>query len=181
MRIGDLLFFAPRIRFDQLDLDGTALPKQLQDRIAGYYLEPAEECCNKGHAFAAGVLLVSCIDAVARLRYGGGVGERFRRFAGEELTSFGTSNLAARLYEEFRNGLVHEGRLKRGGQFSFERRCTVEDVGGVLLINPQHLAAEVREALQGWVTELSADPAARATLATAIKADFAEDLALAGA
>ncbi len=181
MRIGELLFFAPGLRFDQLELDGAALPEQLQRRIAGYYLEPAEQCSNRGHAFAAGVLLVSCIDALARLRYGGGVGERFRTFAVEHLASFGDSKLAARFYDEFRNGLVHEARLKHGGQFSLERLSTVEDIGGVLLINPESLAGEVQEALARWVAELSADTTKRATLAATIKTDFADDLGLAGA
>lgn len=40
MKIGDLLFFAPGIRFDELDLTGAKLPEQLQQRIGGYYVEP---------------------------------------------------------------------------------------------------------------------------------------------
>ncbi|HEY3118006.1 MAG TPA: hypothetical protein VGK54_14785 [Chloroflexota bacterium] len=71
--------------------------------------------------------------------------------------------------------------VKHGAQFSLERSGTVEDVGGVLLINPQSLAGEVQEAVRRWVAELSADDAKRASLAGAIKTDFAEDFRLAGA
>lgn len=179
MKIGDLLFFAPGIRFDELDLTGAKLPEQLQQRIGGYYVEPSRECCKNGHAFAAGVLLVSCIDATARLRYGGGVGERFRRFAAEELASFSAPGLDARFYDEYRNGLVHEARLKRGAQFSLERPSTVEDVGGILLINPQRLADEVEVALKKWIGELTADTKKQAALVACVKTDFADDLAIA--
>lgn len=52
MKIGDLLYFAPGIRFDQVDLDGVGLPVQLHKRIEGLYILPAEECAARGHAFA---------------------------------------------------------------------------------------------------------------------------------
>ncbi len=121
---------------------------------------------------------MSGIDALARLRYGGGVSKRFQRFVAEELTSFRSSNLAARLYDEFRNALVHEARLKRGGQFSLEGHGTMEEIEGVLLINPQGLVGEIHEALTRWVVELSADTGQRAALANAIRTDFADDLRL---
>jgi hypothetical protein len=180
VRIGNLLFFAPGVRFDEVDLSGATLPRQLQKRLNGYYIEPAGECCRNGHAFAAGALLVSCIDAIGRLKYGGGVGvgDRFRRAAGE-LSSFAAPDLAARFYDEFRNGLVHEARLKRGGQFSLERDRTVEVLGGVLLVNPRRLVDEVRDSLTQWVTELCTDDTKRAKLATLLRRDFADDFRIA--
>jgi hypothetical protein len=113
MRLGDILYFAPGIRFDGVDVDGPRLPEQFKRRMVGFYLEPARECTRLSFAFAAGVLLVSCVDALARLRFGDGVGKRFKKFAAEELQSLSGGDVAERLYDEFRNGLVHEARLKK--------------------------------------------------------------------
>jgi hypothetical protein len=175
MKIGDFLYFAPGVRFGEVDLDGHKFPEQFGRRIDGFYIEPAEECAKCGYAFAAGVLLVTCIDALARLRSGGGVGERFCRFAGKELHSFGDRELAKRFYEEFRNGLVHEGRLKKGGQFSLETGATVEQTGEILLVNPKYLANEVRAALRSYLAILECDEGERVRLADALRNDLAED------
>lgn len=182
MRIGDVLYFAPGIPLSQVDLSGprcgTQLPEQFKRRMAGFYVEPAEQCAQGGHAFAAGVLLVSCIDALARLRFGGEVGKRFQKFACEALRSFSDDALAKRFYEEFRNGLVHEGRLKNGAQFSLQTRATVEPVDGILLVNPTYLAAEVRSALDAYVALATRDGAECGRLGAALWHDLEDDFRL---
>jgi hypothetical protein len=175
MRTGDLLYFAPEVRFDQVDLDGAGLPDQFQRRVEGFYIRPAAECAQAGFAFAAGVLLVSCIDALARLRLGGGVGKRFEKFTHDALSSFSGVDLAQRFYQEFRNGLVHEARLKKGGQFSLETKATVELLDGLLIINPRLLAEEVREALSAYRKLLDTDDQQRAALAKALRRDHIDD------
>jgi hypothetical protein len=181
MKIGDILYFAPKIHFGEVDLNGPRLPRQFKRRMAGFYVTPAEQCAQGGHAFAAGVLLVSCIDALARLRFGSGVGQRFKKFAREELQSFPNDDLAERFYDEFRNGLVHEARLKNGAQFSLDRQPTVEQLDGILLVNPKHLAAEVRSALDAYVDLLTRDDAERRKLAKALQEDLAVDFSVARA
>jgi len=182
MRVGDLLYFAPGIRFDQVDLDGPGLPEQFRQRIEGLYILPAEECAGRHHAFAAGVLLVSCVDALARLRFGNGVGgERFKKFAREQLKSFASGDLAERLYLEFRNGLVHEARLKEGGQFSLDVGSTVEQLQGLLLVNPRLLAVEVRSALDRYVALLRGEAKELAKLAHTLRQDHAKDFLVASA
>jgi len=104
MRIGEILYFAPGIRFDKVDLNGTGLPRQFECRIAGFYLDAADRCAKGSFAFASGVILVSCIDALARLRFNGGVGARFTKLIINELRSFKSGGLADRFYDEFRNG-----------------------------------------------------------------------------
>lgn len=180
MRIGDLLYFAPGIRFNQVDLHGPGLPQQFQQRIEGLYIRPVEECVACHHAFAAGLLLVSCIDALARLRFGNGVEKRFTKFAREQLASFITDDLASRFYLEFRNGLVHEARLKEGGQFSLETSVTVEKVNGLLLINPRLLAREVQSALETYVTLLKADSSKLQALVNALQRDHDKDFLFSG-
>ncbi len=181
MRVGDLLYFAPGIRFDEVDVDGPGLPDQFRQRIKGLHIVPAEECAERQHAFAAGVLLVSCVDALARLRFGNGVGDRFKRFAREQLKSFASGDLAERFYQEFRNGLVHEARLKEGGQFSLDIGSTVEELKGLLLVNPRLLAVEVHSALDGYVTLLRGEAKELAKLAQALRQDHAKDFLVASA
>ena len=132
----------------------------------------------RGHTFAAGVLLVTCIDSLARLRFGGEVGRRFKKFARQELPSFSETRTAERFYEEFRNGLVHEGRLKEGAQFSIEIENTLNEIDGVLLINPKFLAEELRTSLTSYIDRLSRDEAERARLATVLRGDHVKDFEL---
>jgi hypothetical protein len=107
------------------------------------------------------------------------VGDWIKRFAREELQSFSTGGLATRFYEDFRNGLVHEARIKNGGQFSLDIGSTVERPGGMLLINPTRLGAEVRSAIDGYAALLKRDPAARQRLERALARDHARDFAAA--
>jgi hypothetical protein len=179
MRIGDLLYFAPNLTFDKVDLNGPRLPEQFELRMTGFYIDPAEECARSNYAFAAGVLLVSAIDALARLRFGDGVGMRFTKFVRDELQSFKNDGLARRLYYEFRNGLVHEARLKKGGQFSLKIETTVEQLDGLLLVNPKCLAKEVRKALDSYVALLGRDELERRKLAKALMRDHSDDFRVA--
>jgi len=57
------------------------------------------------------------------------------------------------LYEIFRNGLIHEGRIKAGAQFSYDIESTVDEPQGILVINPMRLGHEVERALQICVAE----------------------------
>lgn len=176
MQIGEHLYFAPNIRFDQLDLQGLALPEQFAQRIRGFYLDPAGLCAEKGFAFASGVLLVACIDALARFRTEiNGTGERFRAFTKAQLPSFGTDELAKQLYDDFRCGLVHESRIKRGAQFSFDFECTALPLADALIINPSLLLQEVSEALDQYVALLQNDENERHRLAMQLTNDHAED------
>jgi len=176
MRIADILYFAPGIRFADLDLSGQRLPEQFDARMKGFYLEPAAGMVCGGHAFASGLLLVSCIDALARLQQSTGVGDRFRTWVRAELQSFANPDIAHRFYDEFRNGLVHEARIKNGGQFSFDQPKTVDVVSGALSVNPRHLADEVSNALDRYVSRLKRETNTRNKLLERIKTDFEHEL-----
>jgi hypothetical protein len=184
MRKGDDLFFAPGIRFGEVDLGGEKLPDQYLGRIRGFYLEPARLCINHGHAFAAGLLLVSTIDFMAGLHHSARelgnrtVGADFRQFVQKDLPSFQNADLAQRLYDEFRNGLTHEARIKNAGEFSFDRTQTVSVAGGRLCINPQHLLAEVETALQSQISELRQDRARRQEAAKRLRGLFAKEFGI---
>jgi hypothetical protein len=51
------------------------------------------------------------------------------------------------LPKEFRNGLVHEGRIKLAAEFSFDIEETLARVEDVWVINPERLVEELRTSL----------------------------------
>ena len=178
MKVNDILYFAPGIKFGAVDIDGPKLPEQFKQRMAGFYIVPSEECAERGHAFASGVLSVTAIDAMARLLFPDvyEVGVRFRDFAAKKLKSFSDPCIAKRFYEEFRNGLVHESSLKNGAQFSLEFGETVRTPDGHrLVINPKYLAAEVRCALNVYVGLLDGSEEERINLSRRLKDDLVKD------
>jgi hypothetical protein len=178
VKIDDLLYFAPGIRFDEVNFDGHELPDQFEQRIRGFYLGPASRAVEAGDAFAAGVLLVVCIDALARFQIGGAVGERFKTFARKELASFADEGRARDLYDMFRNGLVHEARIKSGAQFTldFDPAFTYHRSEDITIINPARLAEEVQLALDVYVERLKTIPETLEQLAAILKADHAADV-----
>jgi hypothetical protein len=176
MRIDDQLYFAPNILFADVDFGGAGLPEQFRARMRGFYLKPAHECAQLGHAFAAGALVLLCVDALARLQTGDSVvGRRFKRFVREHLPSFVSEVRADCLYEDFRNGLIHEGRIKSGAQFSLGTGETLTEINGLALINPVLLASEVGGALDRYVDVLHADADARYRFSEAINRDHDSD------
>ena len=184
MREGDDLYFAPGIRFSDVDLIGHALADHYRARIDGFYLAPTRLCIEHRYAFAAGLLLVSTIDFMAGLHHSAdgladrSVGADFRRFARLELQSFHTGDLAQRLYDEFRNGLTHEARIKNAGEFSFDWPQTVRLAGGRLCINPAELLREVEWALDRQITELHRDSVKRQKAADRLRALFAREFGI---
>lgn len=181
MKIGDQIYFAPEVRFSELDLGGPKLPDQYRARIDGYYLRPAKDCVTRHHAFAAGLLVLSAIDSMSRLYFGPNrrgrvVRKDFRAFTRLLLPSFRDPNAATILYEKFRNGLVHEARLKDGCQFQLGLSATLDLSGMVPVVNPDRLLHEVQGALDVVVTEMKASQPFRVELAKLLRREFAYEL-----
>jgi len=182
MREGDDLYFVPGVPFSAVDLLNPALAQQYEARIVGFYLDPARLCIHHGHAFAAGLLLVSAIDFMAGLHHSAQaiehrrtVGSDFCGFVRQNLESFRSDNLANSLYSDFRNGLSHEARIKKGGEFSFNWRHTIREFGGRLCINPAYLLKEVESAVSQRLSELRTDAAFRAQAAERLRIQFAKE------
>jgi hypothetical protein len=176
MRIQDVLYWAPGIPFAQVDFIKGDIPALIQARIEKVYLEPANLCSSHGQAFAAGVLLVAATDAFAKIAIGG----KSKRRAAEvlkTLPSFAEDGLAERFVDEFRNGLVHEARIKKGGQFCLDVGPTVFIDGEILLVNPIGLAAEVEGAVQAFLKELKNDEKRQKEIGSFLNSDYAVDLA----
>ncbi|MGF2686279.1 hypothetical protein ACQUWM_07265 [Marinobacter sp. DUT-3] len=176
MKIGDFLYFAPNIRFSQVDLSGEQLPRQYASRVEGFYLTPAALLADSGHGFASGLLVLTAIDALARLsREEERVGARVKAWLGNELRGLHNPRQADALYSEVRNGLVHEARLKAGVEFSLEQETLVNE-GPVVSFNPRILLSEVREALSRLVDQLESDAAARQAFLDRLKEEFVFEL-----
>jgi hypothetical protein len=176
VRIADLVYFAPGIRFEDVDLSSDELPNQFKSRMLGFYVDPAEECAGRGHAFAAGVILVCCIDALARLQYAGEVGKRIRKYLSENIQSFSVPHLSSRFYHDIRNGLVHEGRLKSGCQFSLEMNVTLSIEDDILIVNPLELSSEIRNAIDSYVERIMNDTSERRRFVRKLKLDHEYEL-----
>ncbi len=178
----NVLYFAPGIKFSEVDINGEQLPIQYESRVRGLYLNPALELADKGHAFAAGLLLVCCIDALAKLQVINiaentklKVGERFKLWCQSELASFKENDLAKAFYENFRNGLVHEARIKNGGFFSFETDSTVKSGEISIIINPKLLIPEIDEAIITFTGLLKSGEKSLLSFSNTLKDEFKDE------
>jgi hypothetical protein len=177
-RLGDLLFFAPQIPFSSVDLRGGGLPNQFFRRIDGFYLQPAIELAHRRHDFAAGLMAVCAADALAGFITGAsGTTERmiafFRRVPGLD-----DQDTAALFCDHFRNGLVHDARVKYGSEFSVDLRGVAQRNGDRLVVNPLLLAKSVRRVLQDYRDRLNRDTAELKSLRARIRRRFKVELEL---
>jgi hypothetical protein len=183
MRIGDFLYFAPGLQFSDLNLDSADLGAVWEQRIRGFYIQPASELVSMNHAFASGLVVLSAIDAMSRYeaaprRIGKRVvGDEFKSFVKAELPSFKLNRDANDLYDKYRNGLVHEARLKAGAEFDLEQNKTFLRLGVVTRVNPAKLLKEVEQALAKFVTILAEDESSR-QFADLLREDFSFELEL---
>lgn len=103
------------------------------------------------------------------------MGRRFKRFVRDNLPSFASAERADCLYDDFRNGLIHEGRIKSGAQFSLDAGDTITDIEGIVLVNPMLLADEVSVALDRFIEVLHGDAVARRRFSDNLSRDHGDD------
>ena len=176
-RIADRLYFAPSITFADLDIErGERLPTQFRQRIAGYYLNPAVDLAVEGHAFAAGVLVVCAIDALALFTTGSqSVTGRITAFCRNipELTEEENARIFC---ESFRHGLVHHARVMDGNEFDDSINKIAVRNGKHLAVHPLLLAKKVIEMLDEYVDGLNRNPEAKAAFLKKLKRTFRYEL-----
>lgn len=175
-RIADQLYFAPNVRFADLDWTGVRLPTQFYQRISGFYLKPAIALAQAKHAFASGVLVVCAIDALALLITGSSaVRSRITAFC-MKIPDLATKRNADMFCEHFRNGLVHQARVKKGSEFDVDlRRVAISDRER-LIVNPLFLAQSVTSLLDAYVDTLHRDPAMKRAFCKKLKRKFRYEL-----
>jgi hypothetical protein len=183
MRINDALFFAPGIKFSDLDFSNNeSIIEAFRRRVEGFYLAPARILIQKEQAFACGILCCVTIDFLARYSLPRKKNEwRICLWLQRNIPEFdpkrtGCSELAQSFQKDFRNGLVHEGRVKNLGQFSFDRKEVTSKVDGALLINPQILLEGISSAFGSYCNLLRSDTSQASRLVNMLKEDFRDEL-----
>lgn len=185
MRIRDILYFSPKYKFNVLKWDNKEnLIDAFRDRVTGFYLSPAKALNEKQHAFAAGVISVATIDFLARIETGSDeVGKRFEEWVRANIRDFDNVNpdhrsqtLADRFYDEFRNGLVHEGRIKNAGQFSYYYSELVKVEQSVMIINPEYLLKAIYESSERYMAKIEKEDFAFQAFKCTLMRDFRRDV-----
>ena len=95
----------------------------------------------------------------------------------QELESFPDEEISRRFYTDFRNGLVHEARIKNGGEFSLEQATTIFFEHSIMRVNPIYLHQEVYSALARFIELLAEDADIRKVFVSTLKQEFAYELA----
>ena len=193
------LYYSPSCKFEYLkrlidNKEGPGLLKCFEERVKELYLEPAyvliKEANDKksdnsgmGLVFSAGLICVSAIDFLGRFYFGCPKDEVECRFVGWLLKYMSppfNALLAKKIYKDFRNGLVHECRIKNGGEFSLNEGETIReevDDNGVryLVVNPEKLLKKLDDGFKNYLDDLQQDENMLSQLIECLKKDFNED------
>jgi len=178
MRIGNILYFSPKYRFDQINWnDKEELIEAFKDRVEGFYLNPARALNEHKYPFGSGVLCVITIDFLARIENNSeSVEKRIKKWLTENISEYFDETLAQRFYKEFRNGLIHEGRIKNCGQFSYDFDELVHQENGIMIVNPNLLLEKIVDSFESYITKVRTDNFAFQLFRCAILRDFQEDI-----
>lgn len=185
MRIEDGIYFSPTLKYRDVDLDDPGMLIQaFRDRINGFYLGPIKKLNDDNDAFAAGLLCITTMDLLSRLKSNSEeVRKRYVHWLATEIPEFaqrlpGKKQIVADLfYKQFRNGLVHEGRIKDGGQFSyiFGGMITVENQ--FMIVNPRQLADNIETVFNRYMTEVLTSSEESQSFTQMLKRDFGAEIA----
>ena len=117
------------------------------------------------------------------------VGERFEYWVKNNIKQFNKPNtdkpsqtLAYRFYDEFRNGLVHEGRIKNAGQFSYDhntelvKTVKVNGADSVMIVNPYSLLKAIDRSFRGYINKVKSEEFAFQAFRCALIRDFQRDV-----
>lgn len=168
MRDKDGIYFSPKFRFLDLKWNNKEnLIDAFEDRINGFYFEPAEYLNEQNQAFAAGLISLSIIDLLTN-NNSNEVGIHFKYWLRSNVREFNRPdpdsiyhNLAHRFYGEFRNCLIHECRIKNAGQFSYNYNKLIHFIPDfdrhIMVINPKLLISSLKMAFQSYIKTVEED------------------------
>lgn len=160
MRLQDALYFSPKFKYEVLDLEDVGqLVCAFEDRVKGFYFNPAEKLADDFDSFASGALTMAAIDFIGYLLYGTANSHRIKHFCRglksiRHRQEHEVNDIVKRINEDYRNGLIHEGRIKRLGQFAIDIDELIVIRDNFSVINPRLLLAETRELFQTKIEEL---------------------------
>ncbi len=182
-RKNSILYFSPRFTFATLDLnDPVKSVEAFRDRVEGFYLEPARLLRKTDFAFACGLICCAAIDFLAR--YSGVRGKkRIAEWLESNLPDFKQPDpnkksvtLAQRFSEDFRHGLVHEGRIKNLGEFSLETEELVKIDGQAMTVNPGLLLDSIQNAVGRYCAILDKNGTELTSLVNKLRSDFDKEI-----
>ena len=180
MRIDDIIYFSPGLKAVDVDFENK---KQIllafQRRINEYYLNPSRILDGQKQAFATGVILMTTIDAITYYSLGGN--DRIKDFIKQtdDLTRFKEEDkkrIAKGFDDYFRNGLIHEGRIKNCGQFSYDYNWLINFEDDFYVINPNILLTEVDTYFRKYLRLLSEDENSYSVFIAKLKRQFKPDI-----
>ena len=203
MNIENKVYFAPGIEFKAVDWnDWLGLIEGFKRRVHAYYIAPAynmrlwlpqakdDPAILLGVAFGCGVICCTTIDFLARVesqidyvrkRY---VDWLIFRIPGMDMIDPDNpgQKIADRFYDEFRNGLIHEGRIKKAGQFSINPALfapssqIISIVDHAMVVNPFNLLDATIAALDNYSNDLLNDVNLQKKFANFLKTVFTDDI-----
>lgn len=182
MNIRDIIYYSPTVMMDALDFDDKEnLLYAFQDRMENYYFLPIKQLNGLRYAFAAGILLLSLIDAFARYSTRtDDPGPRIKEWVKQNL-KIGHYNeseiekIARVIYEDFRCGLLHESHIKNCGQFSYEVGNAVYLDRDFVIINPSSLFKEIESYFQQFIDDLAVNEELYGIFLDRMRKDFEEE------
>ena len=151
----NLLYFSSHYTFKDFYFGNREIKiKAFEDRIKSFYIKPIDIMNKNELAFAAGVLCIVTIDFLARIQTNSRETSRnvFKTYLEENISEF--KNKGDRFYEEFRCGLLHEGRIKNGGQFTYSLPEVLREENSIIIINPKLLIKKIEIVLKKYINEL---------------------------
>lgn len=174
MRLDDALFFNSGRKWSEISPDDIEnLIDEYEIRIRGFYLHPSFQLLEntevhncKSNGFAIGILLLTAIDAIGTFfpnrKTKDHYEDSFTEFIKDDeeykqLSSEEKDKISKIMANEFRNGLIHNGRIKNGCEFSFETPNMFHLVKNTLIVNPKKFHACVDRNISRFFLKIKKD------------------------
>ncbi|CAM1369459.1 hypothetical protein [Tenacibaculum xiamenense] len=160
MRVEDILYFSPNYKTPYLDLEnGEILLKAFVERVEEFYFKPAQKLNNEFEAFSKGVLILTAIDFIGDYFIRTGNSDRIKKFCSglksiKKLSKNEIISITKIINDDYRNGLIHEGRIKNMGQFFYGVNQLIVIGDKNTMINPNILLDETRERFYEYVQKI---------------------------
>jgi hypothetical protein len=164
VKIGEFLYFSPHCRFRDLDFnDKEKLIADFEERVCAFYINPAK--LLQREPFSCGLICTATLESLARIKYAEydkRLNEyvisksNFVKWLNENIVEFKENGFAEKFYDDFRCGLVHEGRIKNLGQFCYENDMVYCEVD-IMMVNPILLLDKTEEVLKKYLNSLRED------------------------
>lgn len=173
------IYFSPHYKFKDIDWNNKdRLIDAFEDRVLGFYLNPAETLnSNKENCFAAGLSCIAAIDFLARITLDENSG-RIQGWLRENVADFHDNNARDIFYKYFRNGLVHEGRIKNCGQFTYDISGTAHFDRNVMLVNPRNLLNDIKLSFRAYLGDLKCNEEKFEKFKKQLISDFKKEIEL---